>query len=124
MSADSDPCALRRRLTHRRPFRIDEDLCRHWFTSFFASTLPYPTVLDILSLIFADGYSFALRTGLAIISLQSKRLQQLRDGQQVAQCLLRPAADELLAPSNVLRACEGIALTDDKLMKRRSKVKK
>jgi hypothetical protein len=93
-----------------------------WYTSLFARSLPYPTVLRAFDLIIADGPIWLIRISLAILTLSSNRLIALRDADSITRYLLQPPADELLAPENVVRAATKLSLSEQTVAKSRTRV--
>jgi hypothetical protein len=94
-----------------------------WYTSLFAHSLPYPTVLRAFDLIIADGPIWLIRISLAILTLSSSRLMALNDADSIRRYLLQPPADELLTPENVVRGAAKLSLTEQTVAKARTSVR-
>lgn len=99
-----------------------ETVVRAWYSSLFAASLPFPTVLRLLDLIILEGPLFLLRASLAIFLLSSRRIQNMRDPESVMDCLLRPPADELYSSDNLVKMAGRIALTEKTIEGMRSRV--
>ncbi|KAH8111169.1 RabGAP/TBC [Phellopilus nigrolimitatus] len=100
------------------------ELCRTWFSSLFATTLPQEYVNRIWDVYFCEGPPFLFRIGLAILFCSRTAIESARDRTSVLSFLARPETLSLLPsdPEDLISLALAVKLKDDDVKKQRVKV--
>lgn len=100
------------------------EICRPWFSSVFATTLPPECVNRVWDVFLCEGPPFLFRIGLALLNICRSHIESSRDRTSVLVALARPEALSLLPndPDDLITSALSVKLKDDDVKKQRVKL--
>ncbi|THH15095.1 hypothetical protein EW146_g5336 [Bondarzewia mesenterica] len=102
-----------------QPVRV----CRPWFSSLFADTLPTEYFLRVWDIFLCEGVAFLFRVGLAVITCCRRALLDSTSDTAVLELLRRPPSVLLSSsPDTLVELATSVKLKDDDVRKQRTKM--